>query len=258
MVGLVMSFYWKPKVTSVWRKIDDHPWCVITRPTAGPVHLHARILENCYFFYKVCSWYTCKWWYRSLKHSFEKSCREKKKLNKTSMRGDQERSKMTLVRISGLVFTQTGRGAEWMLPPPAVVSLPERSSFYQASNWLIRLQLELYRHLLAWLWFKRHLWSFWAEGDFSCQMMLAEILSREKWAGSPFTSWFTCGLDSSLSRQGQQLPSLPTAQSKEVSKYEWLVMNDDEKDKHRLVVLSTELPSIYACKVSFMFSSLTV
>lgn len=37
------------------------------------------------------------------------------------------------------------------------------------------------------------------------------------------------------------------------SKYEWLVMNDDGDDKHRLVVLSTELPSIYACKVSFMF-----
>lgn len=76
MVGLVMSFYWKPKVTSVWRKIDDHPWCVITRPTAGPVHLHARILENCYFFYKVCSWYTCKWWYRSLKHKKKNSTKQ--------------------------------------------------------------------------------------------------------------------------------------------------------------------------------------
>lgn len=135
-----------------------------------------------------------------------------------------------------------------MLPPPAVVvSLLERSSFYQASHWLIRLQLEFYRHLLAWLWFKRHFFLVKAEGHFSCQMMLVQI-----GAESLFTSWFTCRLDSSLSRQHQQLSSLPTAQSKEASEYEWVVMNDDGRDKHRLAVLSTDLPPIYACKVSFM------
>lgn len=54
------------------------------------------------------------------------------------------------------------------------------------------------------------------------------------------------------------MPSLPTAQSKDVSKYEWLLMNDEGKDKHRLVVRSADLPSIYACKVSFMFGALIV
>lgn len=74
-----------------------------------------------------------------------------------------------------------------------------------------------------------------AEGDFSCQTMLGGDFGKKKGAES-HTSWFTCRLDSSLSRQHQQLSSLPTVRSKEASEYEWPLMNDDGKDKHRLAL----------------------
>lgn len=67
-----------------------------------------------------------------------------------------------------------------MLPPPAVVvSLLERSSLYQASHWLIRLQLEFYRHLLAWLWFKRRFWSKQRE-IFLVKRCWVEIFERKR------------------------------------------------------------------------------
>lgn len=88
-------------------------------------------------------------------------------------------------------------------------------------------------------------------------MMLVEIFERKisRISVHQLVHMWT-GLQSFQTRQ--QLPSLPTARSKEISKYEWLVMNDDGKDKHRLVVLSTDLPSIYACKVLSMFSGVIV
>lgn len=56
----------------------------------------------------------------------------------------------------------------------------------------------------------------------------------------------------------QSFQTTPAAAVCQQHEYEWLVMDDDGKDKHRLVVLSTNLSSVYACKVSFMFSGLIV